>query len=104
MWPIALMTPSLPRTRPEDGDIVAREQQRDGMLVYVLYTAPGPDQYVLHSRQEAVVHATTVAKRESVRAWLTNESYQFVLLKDYRVSSREVADVGGVLTQRTRER
>jgi hypothetical protein len=35
------------RTTPEDGDIVVRQEKRDGTAVYVLQTAPGPDQYLL---------------------------------------------------------
>ena len=36
------------RTTPEAGDIVVvRQAQRDGTVVYVLRTAPGPDQCVV---------------------------------------------------------
>jgi hypothetical protein len=73
------------RSVPEDGDMVVREEQREGRRVYVLHTAPGPDQYVLRSREEAVAQALTFAKREQVRAWLTDEGYDFVLLEDFRV-------------------
>jgi hypothetical protein len=74
------------RTTPEDGDVVLREEERKGEPVYVLHTAPGPDQYVLRSREAAVAQALTFAKREGVRAWLTDEGYDFVLLEDFRVS------------------
>ena len=73
------------RTTPEDRDIVVRQENREGMLVYVLHTARGADQYVLRSREEAVAQAVTSAKREDVRAWLTDEGYDFVLLEDFRV-------------------
>ena len=69
---------------PEDGDIVVRQEERDGMLVYVLHTAPGADQYLLRTREEAVAQAVTFARREQVRAWLTDEGYDFVLLEDFR--------------------
>jgi hypothetical protein len=72
------------RTVPQDKDIVIRQEQREGTIMYVLHTAPGPDQYELRSRDEAVAQAVTVAKREHVRAWLTDESYDFVLLEDFR--------------------
>jgi hypothetical protein len=32
------------RTTPQNGDIVIREELRDGTLVYVLHIAPGADQ------------------------------------------------------------
>ena len=65
------------RSTPEDGDI--------GKGVYVLHTAPGADQYVLRSREAAVSQAVTFAKREGVRAGLTDAGYEFVLLEDFRV-------------------
>ena len=72
------------RSVPQDGDIVVREEQRDGTIVYVLHTAPGADQYVLRNREEAVAHAVTFAQQQDVRAWLTDEGYDFVLLEDFR--------------------
>ena len=49
------------RTTPEDGDVVLREEERKGKSVYVLHTAPGPDQYVLRSREAAVAQALRFA-------------------------------------------
>ena len=72
------------RLAPEDGDIVVRQEKREGTLVYVLHTAPGADQYLLRTREEAVAQAVTFARREQVRAWLTDEGYDFVLLEDFR--------------------
>ena len=72
------------RTTPQDGDIVIRQENREGAVVYVLHSAPGPDQYVLRTREEAVAQATTVVKRQGVRLWLTDEGYDFVLLEDFR--------------------
>ena len=73
------------RSSPEDGDIVVREEQQDGKRLFVLHTAPGADQYVLRAREDAVTQAVTFAKRHQVRAWLTDEGYDFVLLEDFRV-------------------
>jgi len=73
------------RTTPEDGDIVVREEKRAGTLVYVLHTAPGADQYLLRSRREAVAQALASANRECVRAWRTDEGYDFTLLEDFRM-------------------
>jgi hypothetical protein len=73
------------RSAPEDGDAVARLEQRDGMAIYALRTSPGPDQYVLHSRDEAVAHVLMFAKRAKVRAWLIDEGDDSVLLEDFRV-------------------
>lgn len=73
------------RRTPEDGDIVVREEKREGKLVYVLHTAPGADQYILRNREQAVAQAVTFAKREHLRAWLSDEGYDFALLEDFRV-------------------
>ena len=84
------------RTTPEDGDIVVREEQRDGTLVYVLHTAPGPDQYLLRSRRDAVTHALTFALRAHARAWLTGAQADFgLLLEDFRA----VTPIGDVLSR-----
>jgi len=74
----------LARSAPENGDIVVREEKRGGKRVYVLHIAPGADQYLLRSREEAVAQAVAFAKRECVRAWLTDEGYDFTLLEDFR--------------------
>jgi len=74
----------LTRTTPEDGDIVMREEKRGGTLVYVLHTAPGADQYEFRRRDEGIAQAVALAEREHVRAWLTDEGYDFVLLEDFR--------------------
>jgi hypothetical protein len=70
---------------PEDGDIVVRQETRDGRDVYVLHTTAGVDQYLLRTREEAVRQAVTFAKRQGVRAWLAGETHEFVLLNDVRV-------------------
>ena len=74
------------RLAPEDGDAVARLEQREGTPVYCLRTAPGPDQCVLHSRDEAVAQVLAFAKRAKLRAWLMNEGDDSVLLEDFRVA------------------
>jgi hypothetical protein len=80
------------RMTPEDGDIVVRRETRDGTVVYVLHTAPGPDQYLLPTCDEGAAQALTLAERYGVRAWLTtDESYDFVLLG--RVAMRTIQDV-----------
>jgi hypothetical protein len=75
-----------PRNIPQDGDVVVRPENREGVVVYVLHTAPGRDQYVLRSCEEAVAQAVTFSNRQGVRAWLTGETHDFVLLNDLRVS------------------
>ena len=74
------------RRTPENRDVVVREELRDKTLVYVLHIAPGADQYQLRTREEALAQAVSLAKREGVRAWLTDEGYDFVLLEDFRTT------------------
>jgi hypothetical protein len=71
------------RMTPQNGDIVVRQERRDGTVVYVLHTAPGPDECLLHTCEEAAAQALTWAERDGVRAWLTtDESYDFVPLDE----------------------
>lgn len=72
------------RSVPENGDIVVRQETCEGALVYILHAASGPDQYLLHGRDEAVAHAETFAKRDGVRAWLVCGESDFVLLGESR--------------------
>lgn len=68
---------------PADGDVIVRRERRDGTFVYVLYAVPGPDQYVLRTREEGVTQALTFAKRHGVRAWLADgECDTFALLEN----------------------
>lgn len=53
---------------------MAREERRNGALVYVLYAAPGPDQYLLTCRDRAMEHAVAFAAFAGVRAWLVDEN------------------------------
>ena len=72
-------------TSPQQGDVVVREDTLERRRVYVMSTAPGAGQYVLDSREEAVAQAVTFAKRQQVRAWLTDGDRDFMLLEDFRV-------------------
>jgi hypothetical protein len=76
----------LPALGPVNGDFVVRQKTRDRTLVYTLYTAPGPDQYLLHTREETVAQALTAAKRARVRAWFAQGEADFVLLGEFQVA------------------
>ena len=73
------------RASPKDGDVVVREETREGTVVYLLSTAPGGGQYLLHAREEAIVQAVTFAKRHGVRAWVSDEREGCVLLNTFPV-------------------
>jgi hypothetical protein len=59
---------------PSGGDVVVRQETRDGTVVFVLRTAHGTDQFLLRTREEAVAQAVTFANRQGVRAWLSGRS------------------------------
>jgi hypothetical protein len=65
---------------PQPGDIVIRESSRDGAIVFVLHTVPGPDQMIVPTRNEAVQRARLFAARQSVRVWLANGETELKLL------------------------
>ncbi len=73
------------RTTREDGDIVVRQEKREGRFIYILHTATSEDQYLLRSREEAIAQAVAFAKWQCVRTWMTNSNYDFALLEDFRV-------------------
>jgi hypothetical protein len=77
------------RTRPNDGDVVVHQENREGTAVYILRTVPGTDQFLLRTREEAVAQAVTFAKRQGVRAWLSGQSGDCVPLD----TARAVASV-----------
>ena len=81
---------TLLRSVPEDGDIVVREEKREGTPVYVLRTAPGADQILVHPCDEAMARALACARRQHVRAWLTTGGHDFVLLEDFRLNAWSV--------------
>jgi len=72
---------------PQDGDIVVRQDSRDGTSVFILHTAPGADQLILHTREAAIGQALAFAKRHRVRVWLTNGELEFTLVDNFRVAS-----------------
>jgi hypothetical protein len=93
------------RSIPEDGDVVLREEEVEGRVVYVLHTGPdadqpGADQDVLRMREEAIAKALTLAECQHVRAWLTDEGCDFLLLQSFRAV--ESSDSDPVVTARWR--
>jgi hypothetical protein len=42
---------------PQDGDVVIRQDTRNGKRVFVLHTAPGAEQFVFHTRDAAITQA-----------------------------------------------
>jgi hypothetical protein len=68
---------------PEEGDLVIRRDMRDGERVYVLHTAPGADQILLRTRDEAIAHATGFAACQGVRVWIKTEG-RYSVLQDFR--------------------
>lgn len=59
------------------------QERQNGVAVFILQTAPGPDQILLRSRREALAQAIALAKREQVRVWLTDNGHEFTLLHDF---------------------
>jgi hypothetical protein len=88
--PASDRTPTVPTcTTPEDGDVVLRQgRQRDGTYFYTLHTASGMDQVQLRTGVDGVIQACAFAKRQHIRAWLTNGGPHFVLLEDFRARRR----------------
>jgi hypothetical protein len=71
---------------PEAGDVVVRQERRDGQSVFILRTAHGADQFLVRSHAEAVAQATAFAKRERVRLWFTNGDSELTLIENFRAA------------------
>jgi LPS sulfotransferase NodH len=71
----------------EEGDVVIRQDTRDGKRVFSLHAAAGADQFILHTRDAAIAQAIAFAKRHGVRVWMTNGNREFTLLENFRVAS-----------------
>ena len=67
---------------PANGDIVVRETQSDGAIVYVLSTVAGSDQLTTRQYERCVEHALAFARNARVRAWLQTET-TIELLHDF---------------------
>ena len=72
------------RTTPEGGDVVVREERREGALVYVLHPASALDQLLVRTRDEAASQAVAYAKHQHVRAWFAKGADGFVLLSTFQ--------------------
>lgn len=70
------------RTSPEIGDVIVRQETRDGSVVYIVRTASGIDQYLLRTRDEAVMQALGFAARHGVQAWWLDGGGRCVPLTD----------------------
>ena len=77
-----VLFPMTARDVPVNGDIVVREDRRDGALVYVLSTVSGADEITTFQFERSVEHALAFARRARVRAWLQRET-TIQLLHDF---------------------
>ena len=72
------------RSTPEDGDIVIRYEQRNGTPVFLLHTAPGPDQFVVRTQEAALAQAVAFATRQHVRVWIADGDDTCRIVDDFR--------------------
>jgi hypothetical protein len=80
------------RSTPQGGDIVVRQDTRNGKRVFVLRTAAFPDQMVVRTREAALERARTFAKHQQVRVWMANGDNDFTLVADFRVNVQGVRE------------
>ena len=75
----------LPDPSPGVGDVVIRDYRRDGVRRFAFRSVPGPEQYSVGSRHEALSQGTRFARRLQVRLWLADDD-GFTLMEDYRAA------------------
>ena len=76
---------------PDDDDVVIRPKHGDLSTVYLLGTPAAPDQFILHTRDEAVSHAVAYAKHQHLCAWFARGDEDFVLLGTFREEPEQAA-------------
>jgi hypothetical protein len=76
-------------TCPDSDDVVIRAKHGNPSTVFVLGTPAAPDQFMLHTRDQAVSQALAYARRQHVRAWFAKGDADFVLLGTFRSEQKE---------------
>jgi len=79
------MTPS-----PDSDDVVVRFERGNPTAAYLLGTSLAPDQFMVHTRDQAVSQAVAYARHQRVRAWFAVDD-GFVLLGTFRAEPLERA-------------
>jgi hypothetical protein len=74
-------------TPTDDGDIVIRVEEREGIFLYVVTIAPGVDELQSLTAEQAVAQALACARRRHTRAWFKGDKAR-VLLEDFRDEQR----------------
>jgi hypothetical protein len=74
-------------TSTEDGDIIIRVEERDGIFLYVVTTTRGVDEFQTLTAEQAVAQALAFARRQHARAWFKGDKDP-VLLEDFREAHR----------------
>lgn len=78
-------------THPDPDDVVIRQQHGNLSTVYLLGTPAAPDQFILRTRDTAVLQAVAYARHQHVRAWFAKDDETFVLLGTFREDDEEPA-------------
>ena len=73
---------------PENDDVVIWQKRGNLSTVYLLGTLSAPDQYIVPTRDDAVLQALAFARRECVGAWFAHGIGDFVPLGTFRREQR----------------
>jgi hypothetical protein len=65
---------------PKNGDVIVRQAELEGTSIYILSVVPGPGQYFLRTREQAVAQALAFATLTSARAWVVEGDAGLALL------------------------
>jgi hypothetical protein len=81
-------------THPHTDDVVIRQKRGNPSTVFVLGTPAAPDQFILRTRDKAVLQAIAYAKHQHVRAWFARGDDDFVLLGTFCKEEGHIARHG----------
>ena len=68
---------------PDNNDVVIHRKNGNASGDYVVGTLAAPDQFTLRTRDQAIAHAITFARRQQLRAWMVKGEDDYVLLGSF---------------------
>ena len=67
---------------PHPDDVIVRERRSNPRTLYAVGTRSSPDQFLANTRDEAIEHAKSYARRARVEAWVQSSDGTFTRVRD----------------------
>ena len=80
------MTSTAQSGLPQQGDLVVRRERASGE-VYAVASFGGPSQVTFHTRVDALASARSIAARDKLDVWYTDDGVTFHSIARHRLAS-----------------